>query len=106
MPHADALDLMVRISEVLPANVKMDLEELDMKKGHIGITAIVDSVGDAESFAKSLGVQPCFHDVKIVKTNQVVGGDRKKFVLEGEMRCPEDEHAKKKPAAPAAEAKP
>ena len=109
MPHADALDLMVRISEVLPSNVKMDLEELDMKKGHIGITAIVDSVSDAESFARNLGSQPCFHDVKIVKTNQVVGGERKKFVLEGELRCPEDEHAKKRPssaAAPAVEAKP
>lgn len=109
MPHADALDLMVRIAEALPASVKMDLEELDLKKGHIGVTAIVDSVSDAETFAKSLGEKPCFRDVKVVKTNQVVGGERKKFVLEGEMRCPEDERSKKpKPsaAAPAPEVKP
>ena len=109
MPHADAFDLMVRISEVLPEGVKMDLEELDLKKGHVGFTGIVDSVSDAEAFARNLGAQPCFHDVKVVKTNQVVGGERKKFVLEGEMRCPEDDRTKAKKTAAAAataEAKP
>ena len=53
----------------------------------------------------------CFSDVKISRTNQVVGGERQKYVMEFDLKCPEDQKASagKKPsgaasASPAASA--
>lgn len=106
MPHADAFDVMVRMSEHIPQSMTHDIEELDVQKGHVVIHGIVSSVADAQSIASSLSKnEKCFSDVKITRTNQVVGGERQKYVLEFDEKCPEDIKEKKKPAgAPSASA--
>ncbi len=97
LPHADAFDVMVRLSEHIPQSMTHDIEELDVQKGHVTVHGIVGSIPDAQSIAESLSKnEPCFDDVKITRTNQVVGGDRQKYVLEFDLKCPEDQHAKKK----------
>ena len=42
----------------------------------------------------------CFSDIKITRTSQVVGGDRQKYVMEFDLKCPEDQKsvAGKKPS--------
>ena len=105
MPHADSFDVMVRLSEHIPQSMTHDIEELDVQKGHVVVHGIVSSVSDAQSIAASLSKnEKCFSDVKITRTNQVVGGERQKYVLEFDVKCPEDVHEKKKPAAGAASA--
>jgi general secretion pathway protein L len=90
MPHADAFDVMVRISEAIPPSMKHDVEELDVQKGHVTIRGIVDSVQDAQSIASTLSDDKCLSDVKIKNTTQAVGSDRQKYVLEFDLKCPED----------------
>jgi len=98
MPHVDAFDVMVRLSDVVPASMVHDVEELDVQKGHVVIHGIVGSIPDAQSVATSLSSQPCFSDVKLVRTDQVVGNaDRKKYVLEFDLKC-QDQKPKKKDA--------
>jgi general secretion pathway protein L len=106
MPHADAFDVMVRLSEVVPSSMVHDVEELDVQKGHVTIHGIVGSIPDAQSIADSLRSEACFSDVRISRTSAVVGGDRQKYMLEFDLRCPEDQKQKKvakKAEAPAEE---
>ena len=95
MPHADAFDVMVRLSEVVPSSMTHDVEELDVQKGHVTLHGIVDSIPDAQSIAQSLRSEPCFSDVRISRTSAVVGGDRQKYMMEFDLRCPEDQKQKK-----------
>ena len=110
MPHADAFDVMVRLSEAIPSTMVHDIEELDVQKSHVVVRGIVGSIPDAQSIVSALAEKPCFSDVKIKSTTQAVGSDRQKYVMEFDLKCPEDVHkaSKKKddasPSAPAAEA--
>jgi general secretion pathway protein L len=102
MPHADAFDVMVRLSEDIPQSMVHDVEELDVQKGHVIVHGIVGSIPDAQSIASSLKTEKCFSDVKVTRTNQMVGSDRQKYSLEFDLKCPEDTHGTKKKAKPAA----
>lgn len=106
MPHADAFDVMVRISEAIPQSMVHDIEELDFQKAHVSVHGVVNTVQDAQSIAASLRADKCLQDVKIARTSQVVGGERQKYVLEFELKCPEDQKGaqKKKEGAAAASA--
>jgi general secretion pathway protein L len=98
LPHADAFDVMVKLSEDIPQSMTHDIEELDLQKNHVVVHGIVQTVNDAQSIATSLKSERCMNDVKITRTNQVVGGQSQKYVLEFDVKCPEDEKkAKKKP---------
>lgn len=104
MPHADAFDVMVRISEAIPQSMVHDIEELDFQKGRANVHGVVATVQDAQSIGASLHTDKCLQDVKIARTSQVVGGARQKYVMEFELKCPEDQKAaakKKGSTAPA-----
>ncbi len=90
MPHADAFDVMVRLSQAVPMSMVHDVEELEMQRGHVVVRGVVGSIPDAQSIASSLTDQPCLSDVKIKNTTQAVGSDRQKYVMELDVKCPED----------------
>lgn len=98
MPHADSFDVMVKLSEAIPESMVHDIEELDIQKGHVIIHGIVGTIPDAQAIQNSLKNERCFQDVKITRTSQVVGGDRQKYQLELDVKCPEDVKGAKKPA--------
>lgn len=106
MPHADAFDVMVRLSEAIPQSMVHDIEELDFQKGRANVHGVVATVQDAQSIGASLHADKCLQDVKIARTSQVVGGARQKYVMEFDLKCPEDQKgaAKKKPGAASATA--
>ena len=99
LPHADAFDVMVKLSEDIPQSMVHDIEELNVQKGHAVVHGIVGSIPDAQAIAASLRNEKCFQEVKITRTNQVVGGERQKYVLELDVKCPEDLRGVKKPGA-------
>jgi general secretion pathway protein L len=90
MPHADAFDIMVRLSQAIPSSMTHDIEELDVQKAHVTVRGIVGTVSDAQTIASTLAEDKCLADVKIKSATQVVGADRQKYVMEMELRCPED----------------
>jgi general secretion pathway protein L len=99
MPHADAFDIMVRLSQAIPTTMKHDIEELEVQKGHVTIRGIVGTVADAQTIQSTLAEDKCLSDVKMKSATQQVGTDRQKYVMEMDLRCPEDVHgaaAKKK----------
>jgi general secretion pathway protein L len=96
MPHVDAFDVMVKLSEDIPQSMTHDIEELDVQKAHVVVHGIVGSIPDAQSIAAALTSEKCFADVKITRTNQVPGGERQKYVLEFDEKCPEDVKGAKK----------
>jgi general secretion pathway protein L len=95
MPHADAFDVMVQLSQAIPSTMKHDVEELDVQKAHVNVRGIVGSIPEAQSIASSLSDVRCMDSAKIKSTSQAVGGDRQKYLMELDIRCPEDA----KPAA-------
>jgi general secretion pathway protein L len=90
MPHADAFDVMVQLSQAVPSTVKHDVEELDIQRDKVTVRGLVGSIPEAQSIASSLSEVHCMNDVKIKSTSQSVGGDRQKYVMELELKCPED----------------
>ncbi len=96
LAHADAFDVMVRLSEHIPQSMTHDIEELDVQKGHIVVHGIVGTITEAQSIVTSLATEKCFSDVKNTRISQVVGGERQKYVIEFDLKCPEDVKAVKK----------
>jgi general secretion pathway protein L len=90
MPHVDAFDVMVELSKAVPVEVKHDVEELDVQRGHVRLTGIVGTTAEAQQIASKLGEHPCFSDVKTSKVTQVVNADQQKYVVEFDLRCPQD----------------
>ena len=90
MPHADGFDVMVRLSEAIPPSIKHDIEELDLQKGHVVVRGVVGSIPEAQSIASAMADYPCSSDAKIKSTTQMVGSDRQKYLLEFDLKCPED----------------
>jgi general secretion pathway protein L len=116
MPRMDAFDTLVELSKAIPASIKHDIDEFDMSRGHVKLTAIVDSTSDASLVLEKVGEHRCVNNAKIAKITQQVNSTRQKYVLEYDVKCPDDEGAKKKkdgeakdgdtaPAASAAEDK-
>jgi general secretion pathway protein L len=103
MPHADAFDVMVRLSQAIPSSMKHDVEELEVLKGHVTVRGIVGSVADAQTIQSTLAEDKCLADVQLKSTTRAVQGDRQKYVMEFDLRCPEDVKGtpKKKDAASA-----
>jgi general secretion pathway protein L len=100
LPHADAFDVMVKLSEHIPSSMTHDIEELDIQKNHVVVHGIVTTVADAEQIRTNLKSERCFTEPKITRTNQMVGESRQKYVLEFDLRCPEDQKTtEKKPGA-------
>ncbi|HEX6276977.1 MAG TPA: pilus assembly protein PilM [Polyangiaceae bacterium] len=99
MPRMDAFDVMVAISNAIPASVTHDIEELDMQRGHVRIQGVVGSTADASLVKDEISKHRCTNDAKIGKITQMVNSTRQKYVLEFDVKCPEDAGAKKKTAA-------
>ncbi len=90
MPHADAFDVMVRLSTAIPSTMKHDIEELDVQKAHVTVRGIVGTVADAQTIQATLAEDRCLADVKLKSATQAVGTDRQKYAMEIDLRCPED----------------
>jgi general secretion pathway protein L len=99
MPHADAFDVMVRMSEHIPQSMTHDIEELDVQKNHVVVHGIVPTVADTETIRTNMKNERCFFDPKITRTSQMVGENRQKYVLEFDLKCPEDQKTTEKKAA-------
>ena len=67
-----------------------DVDELDVQKGHVTLRGIVGSIPDAQASTATLAEDRCLSDVKLKSTTQAVGTDRQKYVIELELKCPED----------------
>jgi general secretion pathway protein L len=103
MPRLDAFDIMVELSNAVPSSMTHDVDEFDMQRAHVKINGVVGSTADAQLVASKLGEHRCFQGAKIAKVSQMVNADRQKYVLEFDVKCPEDAAAKKKKKADGAD---
>jgi general secretion pathway protein L len=99
LPHADAFDVMVKLSEQIPPSMTHDIEELDVQKNHVIVHGIVPTVADAETIRTNLKNERCFTEPKVTRTTQMVGESRQKYVLEFDLKCPEDQKGGDKKSA-------
>src|ERR1019366_6349460 len=90
MPHADGFDVMTRLSEPIPTSITHDVEELDLQKGHVVVRGIAGSNPESQAIASALAEYPCVSDAKIKSTTQMVGSERQKYLMEVDLKCPED----------------
>ena len=103
LPHADSFDVMVKLSELIPPSMVHDIRELDIQKGHVVMNGVVAKIDDAQAVKTAIGSERCFSDPKITRTNAEVGGSSQVYVLEFDIKCPEDvKGGAKKPASAAA----
>jgi general secretion pathway protein L len=103
LPHIDAFDVIVEIAKIVPTTVTHDIEDFDMQRGHVKLHGVVGSAAEAQTIESEIGKHRCVSAAKIGKITQVVNSDRQKYVLEFDVKCPEDGPKKKKKAEDAAE---
>jgi general secretion pathway protein L len=94
MPHMDAFDVLVEVSNAIPPAIIHDIEEFDMQRERVKLTGIVGSASEAQEIASRLKEQRCFQELRLGKVTQVVNSDRQKYGLEWDVRCPEDQASK------------
>jgi general secretion pathway protein L len=95
LPPLDAFDVMVEISKVVPTTVTHDIEELDMQRGHVKMHGIVGSANEAQNISTEIGKHRCVKNAKIGKITQQINSERQKYVLEFDVKCPDDKKKKK-----------
>ncbi len=95
MPHVDAFDVMVKLSEDISQSTVHDVEELDVQKQHATVHGIVGTIPEGQSIKTSLENEPCFQDVNISRFNEQPGTSRQKYVLELDLHCPGEGGGKK-----------
>ncbi len=103
MPHADAFDMLIGLSETIPMTMTHDIDEFDMQRGKVKLRGIVDTAADAKKVAKDIEKIRCVKNVKTGKITQVVNSDRQKYSLEFDVRCLEDQGKSKAKKAKAEE---
>ncbi len=96
MPHADAFDAIVSISSVIPNEITHDIEEFDLHRGHVKIHGVLGSTDEAQTVAAGMRKQRCVEALKISKVTKAINSERHKYVLEFDLKCPEDKKGTKK----------
>jgi len=108
MPRADAMDVLVQISELIPTDkMKHDIEKLEVGRAVAGgsrviISGIAPTGADVSTIEGNLKTYRCFVNPTVTKKTKAIADDRQKYTLETELRCSEEGSGAKKPAAGAA----
>jgi len=96
MPYMDGFDVLIELSNAVPNTIVHDIEEFDFLREHVKLTGIVSTAADAQQVATNLGEQRCMSEVKLGRVTQVINSDRQKYVLDWDVRCPEDQSSRNK----------
>lgn len=108
MPYHDGFLAMVALAESVPSGIKHDVEQFDYTKGKLKIRGLVDTTEEVQRVTKALEEHRCIEKATVTKITQVVNSDRDRYMLEADVRCPEDPPDPKQKASTGAatEAKP
>jgi general secretion pathway protein L len=96
LPQMDAFDVVIELSKTIPATITHDIEEFDMQRGHVKIQGILGTASEAQSVATDVAKVRCLQDAKLGKVTQAINSDRQKYVLDIDVKCPDDTKKKKK----------
>lgn len=99
MPYLDGFGAAVALAETLTQEIVHDTEQLEYAKGKLKIRGLVNTTDEAQRVAKALDEHPCIESATIGKLTQVVNSERDRYVLEADVRCPEEGEKKKKEGA-------
>lgn len=101
MPYLDGFGAAVAFAEVLPEDIRHDLEQFEFTKSKLKLRGLIDKADEAQKIAQALEGHRCFSNAKITKISQVVNSERERYILEADGKCPEDPgFEKKKEATP------
>ena len=89
LPPADAYDVLGVLSTRIAANVRHDVELLDIRGEHVQLQGIVDTLADRDKVVEALQQYPCFPNVRPGRSTTNPGDNRQKYTLDVEFRCPE-----------------
>ncbi len=110
LPRADAMDVMVELSELIPTTkMKHDIEKLEVTRQGNGafrvmLQGIAPTVADVNTIEAALKTYRCFNNASIPKKTKAISDDRQKYTFEAELRCPEEGGGAKKSATSASPA--
>lgn len=100
LPQIDGFDVVVTLSKTIPTNITHDIDEFDMQRGHVKLQGVAGTASEAQIIATELAKQRCLEETKLGKVTAAVNSDRQKYVLDIDVRCPEDKKKAKKPGTP------
>ncbi len=102
LPRADAMDVLVQVSELIPSSkFKHDIEKLELQRQVSGgarviISGIAPTGADVSTIESNLKAYRCFVNPTVTKKTKAIADDRQKYTLETELRCPEEGAGAKK----------
>ena len=105
MPRADAMDVLVQVSELIPTSkFKHDIEKLEVQRAVSGasrviISGIAPTGADVSTIEGNLKGYRCFVNPNVTKKTKAIADDRQKYTLETDLKCPEEGGGPKKTTA-------
>jgi general secretion pathway protein L len=97
LPQMDAFDVIIELSKTIPGTITHDIEEFDMQRGHVKIQGVLGTASEAQSVATDIAKVKCLQEAKLGKVTQQINSDRQKYVLDIDVKCPDEKKKKKKP---------
>jgi general secretion pathway protein L len=94
-PEMDAFDVALALAARIPTDIEHDVTELEFRREHVTIKAVVPNAEDAQKIPEALKNEKCFKDIKISDLTRVVKSDHQKYTMDFDVRC-KDVKAKKK----------
>lgn len=96
LPMLDAYDVLIEISKAVPASITHDIESFDLQRGHVRLNGVLGTADEAQRILANLKEHRCIQAANVSKITAAVNSDRKKYALEFDVKCPEQD-TKKKP---------
>lgn len=96
MPQMDAFDVVIELSKTIPSTITHDIEEFDMQRGHVKIQGVLGTASEAQTVATDIAKVRCLQEAKLGKVTQAINSDRQKYVLDIDVKCPDEKKKKKK----------
>jgi general secretion pathway protein L len=96
MPRMDAFDVLVELSNAISLDVVHDIEEFDFHREHVKVNGVISSTAEAQGILNLMKEHRCVVEPKISKITQAINSDRQKYVMEFDVKCPEEQKKQKK----------
>ncbi|MFN0062451.1 MAG: type II secretion system protein GspL [Myxococcaceae bacterium] len=87
LPDTSAVSLLAELTERLPKDVSVRIEQVDIDLDRVQLRAQVDSSKQVDAISRALKNQGCFRDVREGKVEKARGGQGVSFRLDIDVRC-------------------
>lgn len=87
MPVKDGFDVLLDLSDLIPATISHEIRDFDFQREHIKIHGTVDTTDEVGTIKMALEARDCVKNVKVGKITKMINSERQKYSVEYDLDC-------------------